>query len=201
MGAGSHTESPQVHAASSDLRTKLADVLQAPELEPATIRGTQAAVLVPLFERAGQLHAVLTLRREDLTNHAGEVSFPGGRRDHGESLVETALRESHEEIGLQPQNVEVVGMLPPISTFVTNYAVHPYVGLVPADSSWNPSDAEVARVAELPLAELAATCKRRVLVRRGVPIPATIYGLDGLMIWGATARILGELFERLRLIT
>ena len=85
---------------------------------------TDSAVLVPLFEDpAGALHAVFTRRRDDLKRHPGEISFPGGRQDPGETLVETALREAHEEIGLPPAAVEIVGALPPTPTFVTNYAI------------------------------------------------------------------------------
>ena len=91
--------------------------------------GRDAAVLVPVFEADG-LHAVFTRRRHDLRRHAGEISFPGGRRDHGEELVDTALREAHEEIGLPPDAVDVVGALPPTPTFVTNYAIYPFVGVI-----------------------------------------------------------------------
>ena len=97
--------------------------------------GKEAAVLVPVFEHDG-LHAVFTRRRHDLRRHAGEISFPGGRRDAGEELVETALREAHEEVGLPPGAVHVVGALPPTPTFVTNYAIYPFVGVIEAGFAW-----------------------------------------------------------------
>ena len=90
---------------------------------------TNAAVLVPLYLRDGELVAVFTERRADLRRHTGEISFPGGRQDQpDEDLRETALREAEEEIGLQRADVELVGALPPVGTFVTGYRVFPFVG-------------------------------------------------------------------------
>ncbi len=98
---------------------------------------THSAVLVPLFcDPDERLHAVFTKRREDLRRHAGEISFPGGRRDDGETLQETALREAWEEVGLPPQEVDVVGALAPVGTFVTNYAIYPFVGLIEHGFEW-----------------------------------------------------------------
>ena len=90
-------------------------------------------MLVPLFGTDEQPHAVFTKRRTDLRRHAGEISFPGGRRDPEDAdLRETALREAEEEIGLPRADVEVLGELEPTSTFVTGYLIHPFVGLIPA---------------------------------------------------------------------
>jgi 8-oxo-dGTP pyrophosphatase MutT (NUDIX family) len=159
--------------------------------------GKDAAVLVPLFEDdAGDLHAVFTRRRHDLRRHAGEISFPGGRRDEGEALLDTALREAHEEIGLPPADVHVIGALPPTPTFVTNYAIYPFVGLIEAGFAWVVAHAEVAEVLELRLEELRAGYGERRLVRRGIPFRTPTYEAGGHVIWGATARILGELLAR-----
>ena len=90
---------------------------------------------MPLFlaRRASEPHVVLTRRRADLRRHAGEISFPGGRRDPEDAdLADTALREAEEEIGLPRADVRLLGELPPTSTFVTNYVIHPFVGLIPA---------------------------------------------------------------------
>jgi 8-oxo-dGTP pyrophosphatase MutT (NUDIX family) len=128
-------------------------------------------VLAPLYlDAAGELHAVFTKRRDDLKRHAGEISFPGGRRDPGDAdLTATALREAHEEIGLPPDAVEIVGALPPTPTFVTNYAVYPFVGLIEPGFEWELADAEVAYVLEFPLEAVRAAHGMRRLVRRGVP--------------------------------
>jgi 8-oxo-dGTP pyrophosphatase MutT (NUDIX family) len=170
-----------------------------PSLSPATDQ-TQAAVLVPLFPAAegGEPHVVLTRRRADLRRHAGEISFPGGRRDSGDaSLADTALREAEEEIGLPRAQVNVLGELPPTSTFATNYVIHPYVGVIPAGLAWQPSAREVDAVLELPLGGLRASRTRTRLERRGITFETDAYVLDGNVIWGATARILEHLLERL----
>jgi len=160
---------------------------------------TESAVLAPLYAGAGgELHAVFTRRRHDLRRHPGEISFPGGRRDPGETLLQTALREAHEEIGLPPDAVEIVGALPPTPTFVTNYAVYPFVGLIEPGFAWEVADAEVAYVLELPLEAVRAAHAVRRLVRRGVPFKTDTYQVGDHLIWGATARMVTDLLARLR---
>jgi 8-oxo-dGTP pyrophosphatase MutT (NUDIX family) len=163
------------------------------------VRGTiNAAVLVPLYLDRGRLHAVFTRRQDDLRRHAGEISFPGGRYDEGEpDLRATALREAQEEIGLPNDAVEIVGALQPTPTIATGYAVYPFVGLIEAGRTWAPSANEVAEVLELPLDELLSGYARRRLVRRGVPIRTDTYVVGENLIWGATARILADLFDRI----
>ena len=159
---------------------------------------TDSAVLVPLFtDDGGGLHAVFTRRRDDLKRHAGEISFPGGRRDDGETLIETALREAHEEVGLPPDAVEVVGALAPVGTFVTNYAIYPLVGLIEPGFEWIVQESEVAEVLELSLDDLVAGHSLKRMVRRGMAFKTDVYEVDGHMVWGATARILGDLLFRL----
>jgi 8-oxo-dGTP pyrophosphatase MutT (NUDIX family) len=161
--------------------------------------GTEAAVLVPLyFDAADELHAVFTKRRHDLRRHPGEISFPGGRRDPGDTdLTATALREAHEEIGLPAAAVELVGALPPTATFVTNYAVYPFVGIIDPGFEWLIADAEVAEVLELPLGAVRAGYGKRRLVRRGVPFRTDSYQVGDHLIWGATARMVTDLLDRL----
>lgn len=160
--------------------------------------GTDAAVLAPLYEDAdGELHAVFTRRRDDLRRHPGEISFPGGRQDPGETLLETALREAHEEIGLPPALVDVLGALEPTPTVVTNYAIYPFVGLIEPGFEWIVADTEVAEVLELPLAAVAAARGERRLVRKGIPFRTTTYEVGGHLIWGATARIVETLLARI----
>ena len=159
---------------------------------------TASAVLAPLFvDTEGALHAVFTRRRDDLKRHPGEISFPGGRQDPGETLIETALREAHEEIGLPPREVKVVGALPPTPTFVTNYAIYPFVGLIEPGFEWVLGEDEVAEVLELPLETLRAAYGERRLVRKGIPFRTPTYEVDGHLIWGATGRIVQDLLARL----
>ena len=163
------------------------------------VRGrTDAAVLVALYLEHDRPGAVLTERRPDLRRHPGEVSFPGGRRDPGDpSLQVTALREAHEEIGLDPAAVEVLGALQPTPTIATGYAIYPFVALIEAGQQWTLSPREVAEVLEFPLDTLQRGYGRRRLLRRGIPIRTDTYVVDDKLIWGATARILADLFDRL----
>jgi 8-oxo-dGTP pyrophosphatase MutT (NUDIX family) len=176
-----------------------AALLSPSEAEAIAAHGrTEAAVLVPLFGWPHRPGIVFTERRHDLRRHAGEISFPGGRRDHpGEPLLDTALREAEEEIGLAPATVEVVGALPPIGTFVTSYKVHPFVGLIGEQLDFEPNPAEVETVLAFTLDQLHDGYEMKRLVRRGVPIRTPTYMVGEHLIWGATARILGELLERL----
>jgi 8-oxo-dGTP pyrophosphatase MutT (NUDIX family) len=178
----------------------LREVLLPTELAAAIeVRASiQAAVLVPLHMKRGVLHAVFTRRHHELPRHAGEISFPGGRRDAEDAdLMATALRETHEEVGLPAESVELIGALEPIPTIVTGYAIHPFVGIVPSNFRWKPSDREVAEVIDLPLPAVAAGYQRRRLVRRGAAIRTDTYVVDQHMIWGATARIVSDLLDRI----
>jgi 8-oxo-dGTP pyrophosphatase MutT (NUDIX family) len=155
-------------------------------------------VLIPLYPEGDDLVAVFTERRSDLRRHAGEISFPGGRQDEpDEDLRATALREAEEEIGLPPSDVELVGALPPTGTFVTSYRIHPFVGLIEAGHSWKPQASEVERVLELSLPDLRRGFEMQRLLKKGVPIKTPTYTVDGHCVWGATARIVQELLERL----
>jgi 8-oxo-dGTP pyrophosphatase MutT (NUDIX family) len=157
---------------------------------------TDAAVLVPLH--GDPLTAVFTERRADLRRHAGEISFPGGRQDEpDEDLRMTALREAEEEIGLPASEVELVGALPPVGTFVTGYRIHPFVGRIPPGRVWTIQESEVAQVLEFSLQQLVAGHEMKRLIRKGVPIKTPTYTVDGHLIWGATARIVQSLLERL----
>ncbi len=159
---------------------------------------TEAAVLVPLLGAEADPEIVFTERRHDLRRHAGEISFPGGRRDApDEELLQTALREANEEIGLDPGDVELVGALPPIGTFVTSYKVHPFVGVIPDASELQPNPDEVAAVLRFRVSELRQVFAMRRLVRMGLPIRTPTYLIGDHLIWGATARILGELLDRI----
>lgn len=184
----------------ADLATRLSPVLLDPEAAAGLdVHGRiDAAVLVALFDPGDAgLHVVLTKRRDDLRRHAGEISFPGGRQDDDETdLRTTALREAREEIGLPESAVELVGALQPTPTIATNYAVYPFVGLIEPGHTWIPSDDEVETVLELSLTTIREGYGRRRLTRRGVPFRTDTYVVDDHVIWGATARILTDLLDR-----
>jgi 8-oxo-dGTP pyrophosphatase MutT (NUDIX family) len=189
----------------SNAPSSLPDALRAVLLDPdeATsleVHGrTKAAVLIALYVAGGDLHAVFTRRRHDLRSHAGEISFPGGRRDaDDENLQFTALREAEEEIGLPRDAVDVVGALPPTPTVATNYGVYPFVGLIEPGRVWTPSAWEVDEVLELRLTDLRAARTRRRLLHRGIPFRSDVYDVsEEAVIWGATARIVGDLLVRI----
>jgi 8-oxo-dGTP pyrophosphatase MutT (NUDIX family) len=167
---------------------------------PGASEQIQAAVLVPLFLAGEERepHVVLTRRRADLRRHAGEISFPGGRRDAEDAdLTDTALREAEEEIGLPRVEVSLLGELPSTSTFVTGYVIHPFVGAIPAGIAWRLSAREVEAVLELPLSAVRDGRTRTNIERRGITFQTDAYVIAEQVIWGATARILEHLFERL----
>jgi len=185
----------------AEIRRRLQSVLLDPAQAAAldVIGRVDAAVLVPLFvDAGGGVHAVFTKRRDDMRRHAGEISFPGGRQDEAdEDLRVTALREAQEEIGLAPEAVDLVGALQPTPTIATNYAVYPFVGLIAPGHRWRPSASEVERVLELSLADVIAGRGRRPMLRRGLPFRTDTFVVGEDLIWGATARILADLLQRL----
>lgn len=156
-----------------------------------------AAVLIALYPDAQDVRVVYTLRRSDLRVHPGQISFPGGSPEAGESLEQAALREAWEEIGLAPDAVRVTDALPPVSTVVSGFLVHPFIATIDRATAWTLSEAEVDAVLEPSVAELRAGYARRsVQTPRGSFAHGT-YLVDGGLIWGATARITTELLRRL----
>ncbi|MDX1469773.1 MAG: CoA pyrophosphatase [Acidimicrobiia bacterium] len=146
-----------------------------------------AAVLAPLYEdESGDVRVVLTKRPDTMPTHAGHVAFPGGRPDPGDDgPVATALREAHEEVGIEPGKVEVLGFLPPIDTVEFSLLVVPVVGRVETPFDLVPSEREVARVYTPLLADLADSNRWSHVPWEGRKI--WHYDLDGDTLWGATA--------------
>jgi 8-oxo-dGTP pyrophosphatase MutT (NUDIX family) len=168
------------------------------ELRQPNAEVVAAAVLVPLLDVDGDPHLVLTRRRSDLRKHAGEIAFPGGRRDAEDAdLSVTALREAEEEIGLPRSQASLLGELPPTSTFVTGYLIHPFVASIPAGLKWAPSESEVDAVLELRLQQVRDSRERVEMTRRGFTFETDAYIVGEHLIWGATARIIENLLERL----
>lgn len=174
--------------------------LALPRSETTATSGIAAAVLVPIFERDGDLHLLYTTRSAALPTHAGQVSFPGGRHAATDaSLLATALRETHEEIGLAAEHVDVLGRLDPIHTFSSNFLITPFVGRIPYPHALHIDAREVDDVFSLPLGVLSdpATTIAETWTIDGRAIPVTAYRHDGRTIWGATQRITASLLDLL----
>ena len=182
---------------------QLREVLLAPVAAAAIdVRGgVKAAVLVALFESEGELSAVFTRRREDLRQHAGQISFPGGRVDPGDAdLIDTALREAEEEIGLPRALVTPLGALAPVWVLVSDFALYPFVGAIDRPAAWAIAEQEVESVLELSLNDLARNYVKKTLTRGTDRFETDTYTVGGHFIWGATGRVLTELLERIGLL-
>ncbi|MGQ0603197.1 MAG: CoA pyrophosphatase [Anaerolineales bacterium] len=158
-----------------------------------------AAVLVPLFQTNNEWHVLLTQRTNTMTSHSGQVAFPGGRADPGDaSPIETALRETEEEIGLPRERVTVIGQLDELLT-VTQYRVTPIVGLIPWPTTFTPSPIEIDSIFGVPLRWLADPVNLTKTLREpfisGPPVPVYHFYFGEYDIWGATARMLLNLLE------
>lgn len=153
-----------------------------------------AAVLIPLLDHSGEITVMLTERTHDLPEHPGQIAFPGGRSEPGDAnLVETALREAHEEVGLAPDIVELAGYLR-AQAVITGYAIVPVIGFVSEGFEPQPDPREVAGVFEVPLAFLLdeSNCMREDREIDGVKLATWEYRWEEHRIWGATAKIIQE---------
>lgn len=158
----------------------------------------KASVLALLFPLEKETGIILTKRHAHLNQHAGQVSFPGGRLEPAETLEEAALRETEEETGISSSEITMLGPLTPIYISVSNFCVHPFVGALSSrPTHFLPQDQEVDRIIELPLALLAdeRVKKTETWNFNGTSRHIPFFGLDGETIWGATAMILSELLH------
>lgn len=155
----------------------------------------EGAVLILLYPADGQVSTVFTVRRSDLPDHAGQVSYPGGRRESGETLEAAALREAEEEIGVDRSDIEVLGGLTPLFIPPSRFIVYPFVAASPGRPPFSIEEREVERILEIQLGRLLDPAIRRLETWeiRGESSRVPSFDVDGSRIWGATAMITSEL--------
>ena len=184
------------------IRRKLATV-PAPPREALENNSNAAAVLVPLFEHRGEVHVIYIRRSDHVASHRGQVAFPGGRVDSSDAtLLDAALREAHEEVGIHPSTVDVIGNLATMHTTTSGIIVAPFIGVIPSTTALNPQLSEVAEIFDVPLTALRDPNFRGDYqwtsegpAARTAKFPAILYG--GQTIWGLTLRITLNLLELL----
>ncbi len=167
--------------------------------EPKTLAGDNyrpAAVLVPIQERADGIHLILTQRAEGLNSHSGQVAFPGGSLESGDSgPVEAALRESQEEVGIDPRHVRILGQLDQV-TAASSFLVTPFVGVIPFPYEFALNPSETAAVFSVPVSALLKPNCMTVELRPLNPrVPTYHFQYQGWDIWGATAKMIKQLLE------
>lgn len=154
----------------------------------------EAATLLLVFPIDARAHVVLTVRAGTLERHGGQVSMPGGVIDPGETRQQAALREAHEEIGVDPGSVRVLGLLTPLDITVSGFRLHPVVGVSAERPCFTPAPGEVERVLEIDLDHLLnpASMASRDVLRDGRTLTLPAFLVDGVEVWGATAMVLAE---------
>lgn len=180
-------------------REVLRQVLNAHKPEPLQLDDVRdAAVLIPIVDGSAP-SLILTVRTETLPSHKGQISFPGGSIDRNDkSPIDAALREAHEELGIEPSAVEILGKLDTVPTFVSGYVIHPVVGWVRSRPTLMPNPAEVARVLEIPIDDLVEDIRAAPgFSYGGRTFPTEAWIWHDNIIWGATARVLRLLLTRL----
>ena len=150
-----------------------------------------SAVLIPLFHKQGQYHVLFTERSEEVDFHKGQVCFPGGRRELSDSsLLQTAIREAEEEIGLRANDVEILGELDDMITLTSNYVISPFVAFIPHPYSFRADSREIKEIFPVPLSFL--------MDETNFKQDSYEYEYEGHIIWGATARILKQFIDLLK---
>jgi len=157
-----------------------------------------AAVLIPVYKKDSEYYVLLTKRTEELEYHKGQICFPGGsHHDKDGSLRDTALREAYEEVGIQPEDVEILGELDSMGTLTSNFLITPYVGIIPYPYKFTVSQHEIDELIEVPFTALADDSNywEETRTAEGVTGKASFFKYKDKVIWGATARILKQLVD------
>jgi 8-oxo-dGTP pyrophosphatase MutT (NUDIX family) len=181
------------------MENELRQALSRRQKQPITdAKLVPSAVLVPLYNKEGQYHVLFTQRTNNVKEHKGQISFPGGARQEGDkTLLDTALRESAEEIGMAPGRVKILGELDDTITTTSNYIVTPFVGIIPWPYEFQVDGWETEAIIEVPISALMdKNCLREETeVTGGQAVTSYFYHYQGRVIWGATARILHQFLD------
>lgn len=174
------------------MKEQIREILRHHKKEKITGENLRAsAVLIPIFYNQGQYRILFTERSDEVVFHKGQVCFPGGTRESSDSsLLQTALREAEEEIGLEAKDIEILGELDDMLTFVTNYVISPFVAFIPYPHSLKTNGREVKGAFSVPLSFLMDEANFKQ--------DSYAYEYEGHIIWGATARILRQLIDLLK---
>jgi 8-oxo-dGTP pyrophosphatase MutT (NUDIX family) len=182
----------------SDVVGALRGALGPIDADPPAGPDRPAAVMVPILDLPAPA-LLFTVRSMDVGDHKGEISFPGGaRHTHDRDLLDTALRETEEELGIPPDRFEVLGSLPPTQTVVSGFLIAPFVGVLAERPPLNPSPVEIDEVLELEIGRLAEVEREAGVDREGERRTWFAYEVDGNTVWGATGRIVHSFLEALR---
>jgi 8-oxo-dGTP pyrophosphatase MutT (NUDIX family) len=188
-----------VRPSPAEVRAAIADALRERVAKQADYPGfRQAAILLPLYLNEGGPHLLLTKRTELVPTHKGQISFPGGGFEGADGdLLTTALREAREEIGLRPEDVEIVGTLDDTVTVSSRHVVRPFVGFVPHPYPYRLDPFEIERLIHLPISALlsGAPFREETWEREGRSVTVFLYDHEGDTIWGLTARVLKQFIE------
>lgn len=192
------TTQPVVSDPLDPVRRRLEAYVPSRLSEPGLV---QAGVLVPLYVEAGEVYVLLTRRTEHVATHKGQISFPGGAVEpQDRDAMDAALREAYEELGIRPEDVEILGSLDDVTTRVSGFLIRPYVGRIPHPYPLRPAPEEIAEVLGIPLRFFLDDRNLRVeLVGEGTSRRALqFYDYGPHTVWGATARVIRNLVEILR---
>jgi len=175
---------------------------QSIELPFSKINSTQAAVLILLYLADNEIYFFLTKRTDELKNHKGQISLPGGKQEGNEKLIDTALRETQEEIGINKTSISIIGTITPLFVPVTGFMIYPFIGYSLNKLNPKPDPVEVATIFSVNISDLLNKENRTTEQRniRGYDVQVPYFKLNDYQVWGATSMILSEFRDLIKSI-